>query len=87
MRKVSSIGDFFVICSVPSDRRAKAITDNITEKLEEKNVPVLRTDGYKHGLWTVVDCGDVIAHVFRKDLRDFYKLEKLWADVPQKRIE
>lgn len=86
MEKISSITDFFVICSVLSDTRAKAVADNIKEKLEEKGFNVLRTEGYRQGSWIVLDCGNVVAHIFKKDIRDFYNLERLWADVPQKRL-
>ncbi len=87
MRKVSDITDFFVICSASSDRRAKAIADNIIEKLAERNYRVRQKEGYVQALWILLDCGDVVVHVFKKDIRDFYNLEKLWADASVKTHE
>lgn len=86
MRKASGITDFFVIGSASSDRRVKAIADNIIERLKKKNYKIWHTEGYMQALWILLDCGNVVAHIFRKDIRDFYSLEKLWADVPQKRL-
>lgn len=85
MKKISSITDFFVICSVSSDKRAKAVADNIIEELGKKGFRALRTEGYRQGFWIVLDYGDVVAHIFKDDIREFYNLEKLWADVPRKR--
>lgn len=87
MRKVSDITDFFVICSASSDRRAKAIADNIIEKLAERNYRVRQKEGYVQALWILLDCGDVVVHVFKEDIRDFYNLEKLWADASVKTHE
>jgi len=87
MRKASDITDFFVICSASSDRRAKAIADNIIEKLAERNYRVRQKEGYVQALWILLDCGDVVVHVFKKDIRDFYNLEKLWADASVKTHE
>lgn len=87
MRKASNITDFFVICSAPSDRRAKAIADNIIEKLAERDYRVRQKEGYVQALWILLDCGDVVVHVFKKDIRDFYSLEKLWADAPRKHLD
>ena len=87
MRKVSDITDFFVICSASSDRRAKAIADNIIEKLAERNYRVRQKEGYVQALWILLDCGDVVVHVFKNDIRDFYNLEKLWADASVKTHE
>ncbi len=87
MRKTSNITDFFVICSAPSDRRVKAIADNIQEKLAERNYRIWHREGYVQALWILLDCGDVVVHVFKKDIRDFYNLEKLWADAPMKYLD
>ena len=87
MRKISDITDFFVICSASSDRRAKAIADNIIEKLAERNYRVWHKEGYMQGSWILLDCGDVVVHVFKEDIRDFYSLEKLWADALVKHMD
>lgn len=87
MKKISDITDFFVVCSASSDRKVKAIADNITEKLEEKGERVWHSEGYLQALWILLDCGDVVVHIFRDEIRNFYALEKLWADAPLKRLK
>jgi ribosome-associated protein len=84
MRKVSDITDYFVVCSATSSRGAKTIAENIIEKIEKRGGRVWHTEGYREALWILLDCGDVVAHIFRNDMRDFYNLEKLWADASQK---
>ena len=87
MRKVSSVADYFVVASGNSTTQVKAIAEAIEKKLDETNAGSYRKEGFNNLLWVLIDTGDVIAHIFSKDTRDFYDLERLWGDAPKKYIE
>lgn len=80
--KLSSIGDYFVICSGRSDTQVQAIADGVCKHLESLGVKPLAVEGREHGQWVLVDFGDVIVHVFYVPVRSFYDLERLWAKAP-----
>ena len=81
LRKLSAVTDFFVICSAQVDIHAKAIADSIVESLEGKGVSVWHNEGYQASRWILLDYVDVVVHIFIKETRDFYALEKLWGDA------
>lgn len=86
MRGISNVTDYFVICSAPSQRRVKAITDSIEEALEEKGIKHHHIEGKREALWALIDYGDVVAHIFYEETREFYNLERLWQDAPREHI-
>ena len=75
----SSLGDFMVIASGNSDRHVGAIADQLQRKLKEAGRSRVRIEGQDACDWVLVDAGDVIVHVFRPEVRDFYNLEKMWS--------
>ncbi len=78
-----TICDTFVICDVPSTTQVEAIAAGVEQKVEEElNEKVWRVEGLGNSVWVVMDYGDVMVHIFQKELRDFYQLDKLWADAP-----
>lgn len=79
---VSSLTDYFVICSGTSQRQVQAIGDAVRDSLREAKVRPLHVEGYKPGRWILLDYGDFVVHVFDQETRDFYGLEKLWSDAP-----
>lgn len=79
--KKSSVTDYFVICSASSTTQVKSLADEVEVKLTECGVAPTRVDGAAGGEWTVLDFNTVIVHVFTKTAREFYKLDKLWADA------
>ena len=87
LRKVTSITDFFVICSGTVEQHIKAIKDNIIEKLEEKGIKFWHIEGERANTWVLIDYVDVVVHIFHPTTRDFYKLEKLWADAKIEKIK
>ncbi|PJK17530.1 ribosome silencing factor [Chryseomicrobium excrementi] len=87
MQGVSPIADYFVICHANSDRQVQAIAKEIKDKAEEQQIHVKRMEGYDEGRWVLIDLGDVVAHVFHRDERDYYNLERLWGDAPIEFIE
>ncbi len=77
------LADYFVICSAQSTTQVKALADNVEEKMDEAGEELLKKEG-KQGLnWILMDYGDVICHIFYQETRDFYGLEKLWADAEE----
>ena len=82
--KVSSITDYFVICTGTSEPHLRAIVDEITEKLrEDHDLRPRAQDGTLQTSWIVLDYFDVMVHVMRADVREHYKLEDLWGDAPE----
>jgi ribosome-associated protein len=83
MREASSITDYFLICSGGSLRQVQAIADAIGEELSQAGSTSLGTEGYREGQWILMDYGDLIVHVFSQETREFYDLERLWANAPK----
>ena len=87
LRKKSSAADFFVVCSADSDTHGKAIADGIREGLELKGIAVWHSEGFQARQWILLDYVDVVVHVFHKNLRSFYNLERLWSDAKIHHVE
>ena len=84
--KLTSMAHYFVITHGNSDRHVRAIAENIKDELGKRKVPVWHAEGLSEGRWALLDFGDVIAHVFYRDLREFYGLERLWGKAPQVKV-
>ncbi|PZX07151.1 ribosome-associated protein [Psychrobacillus insolitus] len=82
MQGVSLLADYFLICHANSDRQVQAIAKELSEQASLSGVNVKRLEGFDEARWILVDMGDVVAHVFHKDERSFYNLERLWGDAP-----
>ncbi|MCG0746942.1 hypothetical protein IMAU60057_00634 [Lactiplantibacillus plantarum] len=80
--EVSLMADYFVILSADSKRQVQAIADNIVDFVRKAGSDVKSVEGWTAGEWVLIDAGDVIVHVFQKDARAHYNLEKLWSDAP-----
>jgi ribosome-associated protein len=78
VQPLSSVADHFLICSGSSDRQVRAIADAIEEQLIPNGEKPLAMEGYNKGTWVLIDCADLIVHVFDDDTRRFYNLERLW---------
>ncbi|MEZ4505925.1 MAG: ribosome silencing factor [Thermomicrobiales bacterium] len=83
IRSLSTFSDFFVICSGENERQLRAIAEKLQEELREEGVRPQRVEGTPRSGWIVLDYNDAIVHVFDRDLRDFYKMERLWAEAPR----
>ena len=81
--RLSSIADYFVICSGRSDTQVQAIADAVMAELGREGVRPLSVEGLPHGQWVLIDYGDVVVHVFYVPVREFYDLERLWARAPR----
>ena len=86
LREIASFTEFFIIASGNNQRQVQAISDEINEQLKKQldSRPV-RIEGYSSGEWILLDYGDFIVHVFEKNAREFYDLERLWLDA--RRVE
>lgn len=79
----SSIGDYMVVATGRTDRHVGAVAEQISRKLKEKGLANVRVEGLEACDWVLIDTGDIIVHVFRGEVREFYNLEKMWsADRP-----
>lgn len=83
LRKISNaVADFFVICSGNSDTQLDAIADSIEEEVYKAlNIDPWQKEGRENREWILLDYADVVVHIFKKDRREFYSLEKLWGDA------
>lgn len=78
--EISSMADYLVIAGCTSSTQVKSLSEEVEEKLGEKGTAPMRTDGFSTGSWIVMDYGTVLIHIFHENAREFYKLERIWAD-------
>jgi len=84
--QLSSLADYFLICTGRSDTQVQAIAQSIEENLGRAGLRPLAVEGYPAGQWVVMDYGDVVVHIFYEPVREFYDLERLWARAPRVRL-
>lgn len=82
LRGKSAFSDYMIVTSGRANRHVGAIADNVTRGLKETGIKNIHVEGMPHCDWVVIDSGDVIVHVFRPEVREFYNLERLWAQNP-----
>jgi ribosome-associated protein len=82
LRGKSSIGDYMVICSGRSSRQVGAIAEKLMDRLKQAYGRLSRIEGKETGDWVLIDTGDIVVHVFRPEVREFYQLEKMWLAPP-----
>ena len=83
IREISSFADYYIICSGSSNRQVQAIATSIEMDLKQQGVYALGIEGFSEGTWILLDYDEVIIHVFYQPVREFYELERLWADAPR----
>jgi len=82
LSEISSLADYFLICSGTSERQVRAIADAVLERLRGERIRPHHVEGYQVGRWVLLDFSDFVVHIFEQETRSFYALEKLWADAP-----
>lgn len=87
VRGLTTIADYFIICSGDSLRQVRAIRDHVEEILSKKGCHPYSTEGENTGRWVLMDYSDLVVHVFKNEVRGFYALERLWGDAPQLEVE
>ena len=80
---LTSIADYLVFCTGRSDRQVQSIAQAIEEALGSEGERPISIEGMQRGQWVLLDCGDVIVHVFYQPVREFYDLERLWQHAPR----
>ena len=80
---ITVLADYFIICTANSTTHIKTLSDEVEKALEELGEPAIRSEGYRSGGWVLVDFGCLVIHLFLKETREFYSLERLWADAPE----
>ena len=78
--QVSVLADYFVICSAGNDSQIQALVDNVDEKMHDNGYQIRQQEGRNSGTWVLLDYGDVIVHIFERENRSFYNLERIWND-------
>jgi ribosome-associated protein len=87
LRKLTGITDFFVICTAYSDTQVKAIADAVIDGAKKMGENVWHKEGMSLKSWVLLDYVDVVVHIFLKDVRKFYGLEKLWGDADMMEVK
>lgn len=83
LKEISSFTDYFIIISGNSSRQNIAIYENIEKELKKENIYPLHVEGKENAEWILMDYGNFILHIFSKETREYYSLEKLWGDGPK----
>ena len=82
LSEVSDFTDYFLVTTGGSERQVRAISDSVGERLRAEGTRPLHVEGQEHGQWVLMDYGDFLVHIFSEPLREYYRLERLWADAP-----
>ncbi len=85
VRKLTSLTNYMIVASATSSRQAKAIADNVREKLKVKGYEIRGTEGEKEGEWVLVDLDDIVVHIMVPATRAYYNLEQLWGEAESRR--
>ena len=80
VRKITTLTDFFVLCTSESEPQTRAITDHIYEQMKEEGIKAWHIEGYENLNWVLLDFVNIVVHVFSRESRDYYDIERLWAD-------
>ncbi len=83
VKNISSVADYFIICTAASGRQMKAIYENIDEAVSQEGEGFHHIEGLHDSRWMLMDCYDVVIHIFDEETRDYYGLERLWGDAPR----
>ncbi|GFR37362.1 ribosomal silencing factor RsfS [Insulibacter thermoxylanivorax] len=81
LHQISLVTDYFVICHGNSERQVQALADEVVEQAEKAGCAVHGIEGLDSSRWVLIDLGDVVVHVFHRDDREYYNLERLWSDA------
>jgi ribosome-associated protein len=85
VRKLTNMTSYMIVASATSSRQAKAMGDNVREKLKEKGYEIRGTEGEKEGEWVLVDLNDIIVHIMVPASRAYYNLEQLWSETENRK--
>ena len=80
VRTITTLTDYFVICTSESDPQTRAITNHINDRMKETGIKSWHTEGYQNLEWVLIDFVNIVVHIFSKEARKYYEFERLWAD-------
>ena len=80
VRSITTLTDYFIICTSESDPQTRAITNHINDKMKETGIKSWHTEGYQNLEWVLIDFVNIVVHIFSKEARKYYEFERLWAD-------
>ena len=80
VRKITTLTDFFVVCTSESEPQTRAITDHINQTMKKEGTQSWHIEGYEHLAWVLIDYVNIVVHIFSKETREYYEFERLWAD-------
>ncbi len=83
LKELSTIADYFVICSGDNTAQIKAIAESIDEYFSKKKIFPIGKEGLDFARWILIDYGDIVVHIFNQEARGYYDLEKFWIDAPR----
>ena len=81
VEKITTLTDIFIICTSDSDAQSRAITNHIQDGLQKQKIKPVHIEGYQHLKWVLMDYVNVTVNIFQKEYREFYNIERLWADA------
>lgn len=81
LRGISLVADYFVICHGNSDTQVQAIATEVRKRAQEQGVTLRGIEGMDAARWVLMDLGDVVVHIFHRDEREYYNIERLWSDA------
>ncbi len=84
LRGRSDMADYMVVCSGRSSRQVTAIAEKLVDRLKTAYRRICKIEGKETGDWVLIDAGDIIVHVFRPEVREFYQIEKMWLPAPER---
>lgn len=87
IQKITTLADYFVICSGTSTTHIRSLADEVDTKMGEEGINFLNKEGYESARWVLLDYGDIVVHIFHEEERKHYNLERLWADGIPARVE
>lgn len=81
--ELTVLADYFVICTANSTTHVRTLYDEVDKRLSQAGLPPIRREGYRNSNWLLLDFGSLIVHIFQKETREFYNLERLWSDATE----
>ena len=81
LRKITTMADFFIICTGASDVQIRAIAGAVVDGCKKDKIKIYHVEGLDSASWVLIDLIDIVIHVFRPDVRKYYQLERLWGDA------
>ena len=87
VKKLSSLTEYFIICSSDSEPQTRSIMNHIKKELSKKKTKPYQIEGLDYCDWVLMDYFDIVIHIFKKEIRDFYNIERLWGDAKITKIK